>query len=111
MNRCLYEPINGSYPDCNGACKTGNKVCPYYFIDPIAEVMKQWKKDAGVDTPILWKHDHKRNKICLYTTRPGYFIGLHGDCYQKFHKLLKEAMPDDELIQNGIDIIEVDDGA
>jgi ribosomal protein S3 len=72
--------------------------------------MNDWKSEAGVDTSILWKHDYKRNKICLYTTKPGYFIGLNGTRYQKFHTILKEEFPNDQLIQNGIDIIECEDG-
>lgn len=109
-NMCLYEPMNGAYPHCNGRCRAGKKICSYYFIDPVSKVMNDWKKEAGVETPILWKRDSKRNKICLYTTRPGLFIGLHGTTYQKYHDLLKKAMPTDQYIQNGIDIIECDDG-
>ena len=110
MNKCIYEPIHGSYPNCNGACKTGpDKHCPYYFIDDIWETMAQWKREAHVDTPIMWKFDRERNKMCVYTTRPGYLIGYHGGLVEKYRALLKERAPDNECIQKGIELIEVDD--
>ena len=110
MDRCMFEPANGREPDCNGACKTKEYECPYFLIDRVWHTIKEWAEDARVETPILWKRDHKRNKLCLYTTRPGLFIGLHGERYQRFWEKLKEADPNDEFIKNGIDIIECDDG-
>ena len=108
MNRCMYEPVRGLTPNCNGACKLGNKICPYYFIDEVYKVFNEWRKDAGVDTPILWRFDRKRNKVCLYTTRPGYFIGLHGERYQRFMSKLREV--DKEKFAGDVDIVECDDG-
>ena len=109
MNRCMYESINGSSPDCNGACERGkNNSCPYYYIDSIWNIFSEWKKEAGVKEPILWKFDRKRNNVCLYTTKPGYFIGLHGNLYQKYMTRLRETK--NEKFQNNIDIIECEDG-
>jgi len=109
-NWCMYEAMHGIQPDCNGVCKAGTAICQYFFVDPVTKIIGDWKREVHVNTPILWVRDRKRNKLCLYTTRPGYFIGLHGSTYQKYHALLKEAMPNDQFIQNGIDIIECDDG-
>jgi len=112
MDRCIYEPIHGQFPDCDGACKKEKiNVCPYYFVDEVWHIMNDWRKDAGVIAPIVWRYDKKRSKVCLYTTRPGYFIGLHGERYQRFWQKLKEVAPENQYIQNGIDIIECDDCA
>ena len=109
MDKCVYEPIYGQFPNCDGACKKGkDNLCPYYLVDKVWHIMQYWKKDAGVTTPVLWRWDNKRNKVCLYTTRPGYFIGLYGELYKRFLKLLCEA--DERITENGVDIIECDDG-
>lgn len=108
MNQCIYEPLNGSYPNCNGACKTGEATCAYYFIDPVWNIINEWKKEAGVNKPVLWKFDRKRNKVCLYTTRPGLFIGRAGSTYQKYIAKLRETK--NEKFRNDIDIIECEDG-
>lgn len=110
MDRCIYEPLHGQFPDCDGACRKGeNNICPYYLVDKVWHIMHDWKKEANVETPIVWKWDSKRNKICIYTTKPGYFIGLHGKRYQKFVKILSEADPE-HFKENGVDIVECDDG-
>ena len=101
--------MTGCDPDCNGVCKAGpGHICNYYYIDKVAEVIRQWKREAGVDTPVLWKFDRKRNKVCLYSTKPGFLIGLHGGLYNKYLPKLIEA--DKEKFQNGIDIIECEEG-
>lgn len=108
MNGCLYEPIHGEYPKCNGACKRGkNNYCSYYYVDKIWEIIYDWKKEAGVTSAILWKYDTKRNKMCLYTTKPGYFIGLRGNLYQKYFSMLQEL--NNDYVKNGIDFIECDE--
>lgn len=108
MNMCLYEPMNGSYPQCDGKCKWKDGKCPYYFVDVIYAVMNAWKSEAETDTPILWKYERKRNKVCLYTTKPGRMIGGSGKLYNKYLKKLQELSP--EYFKNGIDIIECEDG-
>ena len=100
----MYEPLYGKYPECSAECET----CGYFIEDPVCKIMRDWKEDAGVTTPILWKREPKRNKVCLYTTHPGYFIGKNGERYKRFHKLLQEAT-DDQYFKNGIDIIECED--
>lgn len=110
MNCCIYEPVHGSYPECNGMCKKGpGKYCAYYFIDDVWETMSKWKKEASVNTPVMWKFDKENNKMRIYTTRPGLLIGYHGELAEKYHKLLKELAPDNECIQKGIEFIEIND--
>ena len=110
MNRCFYESMHGKPPYCDGACKKGKcNYCPYYYEDKVWNIMFDWKKEAGVTSPIVWKWNNKRNKVCLYTTRPGLLIGRGGEMYQKYVRLLSEANPV-KFKENGVDIIECDDG-
>lgn len=91
-DKCLYEPINGTYPNCNGACKRGKRSCEYYFIDEIYHLVKQWKKEAKVETPLLTRMDKQRKKFIIYTTKPGYLIGYKGQLYEKYQDLLLDRL-------------------
>lgn len=103
MNRCFYKSVHGSFPKCDEKCST----CSYFYIDPLYTTIEEWKREAGVTNPVLWKFDRNRNKLCLYTTRPGYFIGYHGVLIEKYTNILKEK---NCKIGDGIDLIECDDG-
>ena len=109
MNRCIYQIAHGVQPNCKGNCKMGDKKCEYYFVDEVWSIINEWKKEAGVSEPVIWRKDYKRNKVCMYTTKPGLFIGYHGDRYKKYHEKIKNAIGADELFKNGIDFIECDD--
>ena len=86
---CLYEPIHGDEANCNGVCKRGeNQYCPYYFVDEVVAIMREWKKEAHVDSPILTKYDHKRQKFIIYSTKPGFLIGKAGERYFRFREKL-----------------------
>ena len=92
-NQCLYEPIHGQYANCNGACKRGpNNYCPYYFVDPITKIINDWRKEAGVKDPIMIKKDHQNKKLYIYTTKPGYLIGYHGQMINKYRSLLSKKL-------------------
>ena len=84
MNTCIYEPIHGSFPECDGKCEE----CGYYFIDELWKIMSKWKTEAHVGKPIMWKRD--KTKMYVYTTKPGYMIGYHGSLIEKYRNLLKE---------------------
>jgi hypothetical protein len=104
MDKCIYEPIHGEYPKCNGACKKGkDNYCCYYFTDDFWHTMNDWKKEAGVTSPVQWKVDDRKHKIYIYTNRPGYFIGYHGKLYEKYKPLLNKT------IQHEIEFVECDD--
>ena len=107
MNKCIYEPIHGEMPNCSGACSRGEDRCVYYYIDEIWKIMNAWKKESGVTSAILWKYDHKRDKICLYTTRPGWFIGKNGERYNKYNAMLCQL--NISYVKNGVEFIECDE--
>ena len=106
----MYESMHACPPKCNGACQKGEAVCAYYFIDTILKIVSDWKKEAGVKTPVLYKFDRKRNKMVLYTTRPGFMIGRAGVLYNKYEALLKNDIRGREYVKNGIDIVECEEG-
>lgn len=106
---CMYKPMHGEYPsNCEGKeCEE----CSYFYKDPVIKIMEEWRDDAGIASPILWKYgDNKREKLIIYTRRPGLMIGFKGERINRFHEKLKTAMPFNECIQNGIDFVEVNDG-
>ena len=93
MNQCMYEPITGSFPHCGGACKKGkDNYCPYYYVDEIYEILSSWKSEAKVDDPLLISYDYKKKKLIIYTTKPGYLIGLHGKIIKKYSETLNEKL-------------------
>ena len=107
-NMCLYEPIHGDYPKCNGACKTGkDKHCQYYYIDEICKIIHQWKSEAGVDTAVIIQYDYRKKKMMIFTTKPGYLIGKAGALYLKYSSLLLPHLVSKFTDQNGI--AELDD--
>ena len=103
MNRCIYESLHEAFPKCGEKCST----CEYYYIDHLYTTIEEWKHEAGVESPVLWMFDENRNKLCLYTTRPGYLIGYHGSLIEKYTNILREKNCE---IGDGIDLIECSDG-
>ena len=102
-DRCLYEPIHGHYPECDGACKKGpDKYCQYYFVDECCAIIRKWKAEARVDEPVLIKEDNRKKKLIIYSTRPGFLIGKAGERYYKYRELLRPIMAQRFVDHNGI---------
>ena len=100
---CLYEPMNGSYPDCNGACKRGkDNYCQFYFVDEVCALLERWKAEAHIDEPLLMRYDYTRKKLVIYTTKPGYLIGLNGERINKYSALLNEKLRYRFTDENGV---------
>lgn len=58
----------------------------------ILKVLKEWKKEAGVKYPCLFKYIGSENKIIIYTSRPGFFIGYHGELVDKYKKKINDIL-------------------
>ena len=58
------------------------------YEDPIKEVIKKWKDEAGIKEPILFEYDYAKNKLVIHTTKPGLFIGYKGELIKKYESLL-----------------------
>lgn len=56
----------------------------------IQKTIKEWKKEAKVESPVLFKVRTLDNKttLCIYTTRPGYLIGRAGKLFYKYKDIL-----------------------
>lgn len=108
---CLFVLKKGSMPDCNGKCKTGNNYCLYYYVDDICKLLSQWVTEAGIKEPLLIRYDRKRKKLVIYTTKPGFLIGNHGEIINKYSELLKPYLrlkfTDTDGVPDGDDFIEL----
>lgn len=110
MDHCIYSVAHGNAPNCKGACKTGlGEHCPYYFTDEFWHKMSDWKREAKIDTPVLYRFDNEQQKLYIYTTKPGYMIGKYGSLVEKYKLLLKEATLFNNKIENGIEFVECQD--
>lgn len=90
-NYCMYEAIKGTVPGCDETCLQGDR-CAYYYVDPIVKIITEWKTEAGVTSPVLWKINYSKNKINIGTTRPGLFIGLRGRLIDKYKSKLNKEL-------------------
>ncbi len=89
-NYCMYEAIKGNVPDCDRTCQ--GDCCAYYYVDPIAKIITEWKAEAGVTAPVLWKVNYLKNEINISTTRPGFLIGGHGRLINKYKSKFDEEL-------------------
>lgn len=109
---CLFALKKGNKPDCDGKCKKGkNNYCQYYYVDDICKLLSQWATEAGVKEPLLIRYDRERKKLIIYTTKPGYLIGYHGEIINKYSELLKTYLrlkfTDADGVPDGDDLIEL----
>ena len=110
---CGFEYLHGgAHPNCNGVCKRGSEVCEWYFEDQVAITVREWRREAGVNSPVLMKYDSKQKKFFIYTTKPGYFIGLDGVLFDRFNEKLKPLLRECLWPRKGnvsIELIKCDD--
>lgn len=57
----------------------------------ICKILKQWKEEAGVKYPTLFKY--RNGQLQIYTSSPGWYIGLHGCLVDKYRNILQEVIP------------------
>ena len=103
MNYCLYESVHSDMPTCSNNCKE----CGYYYHDSFGDIIKEWRIEANVKTPILYKYDSSKQILTLCTSRPGYMIGYHGQLIYKYREKLNKLYATRPI--KGIDFIEVED--
>lgn len=77
----------------------------------IQKILRAWKAEAGVKSPIQFKYTnkiiysddgtsyYKYKKLVVYTSQPGFLIGYHGSTLYKYAaELIKEdviSVPED----------------
>ena len=87
MNYCMYESVHGDMPTCSNNCKE----CGYYYHDYFSDIIKEWRIEAKVETPVLYKYDSGKDILTICTSRPGYMIGYHGKIIEKYREKLNKA--------------------
>lgn len=101
MNYCTYEPVHGAMPSsCSGNCFD----CGYYYHDYFSDIIKEWRIEAKVENPVLYKYNSLDKTLTICTARPGYMIGYHGQLIEKY----KEKFSQIYKVVNEIKFVEVE---
>lgn len=87
MNYCMYEPIHGEFPTCSGNCSD----CEYFYHDKLSDIIKEWRIEAKVEMPVLYKYNSFNKTLTICTSRPGYMIGYKGQLIEKYQEKLNKA--------------------
>lgn len=58
----------------------------------VSDILSEWKKECGSNTPLLFKYKYEQNQICMYTSQPGYFIGQGGALLKKYGQRIKHRL-------------------
>ena len=58
----------------------------------IIPILQQWKEEAGVNEPILFRFSLIDNAITIFTNKPGYLIGKAGYLFNKFLEQFKQEL-------------------
>lgn len=59
----------------------------YYTAE---RVMKKWIKEAKIKEDIHYNIDYDEKTITIYTTRPGWLIGMRGRLIEKYNSIMRE---------------------
>lgn len=57
----------------------------------IKSIIRQWKYEAGVDSPIMFKYDSS-GEITIYTSQPGFLVGKAGTIINKFKLIFQNEL-------------------
>lgn len=94
MSYCLYEPVHGEEATCSGKCQN----CGYYYHDILSDIIKEWRIEAKVETPVLYKYkSYDGGILTICTSRPGYMIGYHGQLIEKYKEKLNQIKTVNEI--------------
>lgn len=54
----------------------------------IQKIIREWKAECGVTHTVLFKYN-MYGELIIYTDKPGYMIGLHGELVYKYSERFK----------------------
>ena len=54
------------------------------------KVMKKWLKEADLREDIHYNIDYDEKTITIYTTHPGYLIGMRGCLIEKYNSIMQK---------------------
>lgn len=101
MNYCTYKSVRGEMSSsCLGNCFD----CGYYYHDHLGDIIKEWRIEAKVENPVLYKYNSLDRTLTICTARPGYMIGYHGQLIEKY----KEKFSQIYKVVNEIKFVEVE---
>lgn len=58
----------------------------------MANIIREWKREAGVKYPCLFKYNSVEHSITIFTSMPGFFIGRGGCLVDKYKKKLNSQL-------------------
>lgn len=59
----------------------------YYTVE---KVIKKWIKEAKLKEDVHYNIDYAEKTITIYTTRPGYLIGMRGCLIEKYNSIMQK---------------------
>ena len=59
----------------------------YYTVE---KVMEKWLKEAKLKEDIQYNIDYDEKTITIYTTRPGWLIGMRGHLIEKYNSIMQK---------------------
>lgn len=74
----------------------------------IVQELKNWKAEAGVTDPILFRCNMSGKVVNIYTPHPGWLIGKAGRLFDKYSAILKEKLGQEfsiNIVETSWDII------
>ena len=93
MNYCMYKPVHGAMPTCSNNCEE----CGYCYHDSFGDIIKEWRIEAKVENPVLYKYNSRDETLIICTSRPGYMIGYHGQLIEKYKEKLNQIKTVNEI--------------
>lgn len=58
----------------------------------IQEILKDWKEESGINRVV--QYQYRSGVLTIYTSQPGWFIGVGGKLVDKYKNILKRDVPD-----------------
>ena len=59
----------------------------YYTVE---KVMEKWLKEAKLKEDIQYNIDYDEKIVTIYTTHPGYLIGMRGRLIEKYNSIMQK---------------------
>jgi ribosomal protein S3 len=61
------------------------------FHNSVKNVIQLWKEDSHLHEPIMYDINYDTKKITIYTTRPGWMIGMAGKRVNEYTEKMKQV--------------------
>ena len=60
----------------------------------LEKIIKMWAKEAGIEKSVGYRRYYKNEAkaIAIFTDRPGFMIGYHGELINKYKKMIESSL-------------------